>query len=102
MRPKGRLYWRLVVRLLSVMLLPIGYLEMPELKIIGWRPGLLKISMTAVLREHLPLSVKEAKGCVDSILDGQVVSFRLDGVDKAEALATALTEVGAIVEIESR
>ncbi len=86
----------------GVRLLPIGYLEMPELKVIGWRPGLLKISMTSVLREHLPLSVKEAKGCVDSVLDGQVVSFKLDNVDKAEALAKALKKVGAIVEIESR
>ncbi len=74
---------------------------MPKLNIIGWRKGLLKISMTHVLREHLPLGLREAKDCVDNVLDGQVVSFSLDDLAQAEALAKSLEAVGAVVEIES-
>ena len=74
---------------------------MPKLNIIGWRKGLLKISMTHVLREHLPLGLREAKDCVDNVLDGQVVSFSLDDLAQAEALAKSLEAVGAIVEIEA-
>jgi len=83
------------------MLLGLEYLEMPKLKIIGWRTGLLKVSMNHVLREHLPLGLSEAKACVDDVLDGQVVSFNLDDLAEAEALGRALEEVGAIVEYES-
>ncbi|MGI8566868.1 MAG: ribosomal protein L7/L12 [Pyrinomonadaceae bacterium] len=83
------------------MLLALENLEMLKLNIIGWRKGLLKISMTHVLREHLPLGMREAKDCVDNILDGQVVSFSLNDFAKAEALAKALEDVGAIVEIEA-
>jgi ribosomal protein L7/L12 len=74
---------------------------MPKLNIIGWRKGLLKISMSHVLREHLPLGLREAKECVDDVLDGKSVSFSFDDLAKAEALAKALEEVGAIVEAES-
>ena len=74
---------------------------MPKLRIIGWREGLLKISMTRVLREQLLLGLREAKECVDNVLDGRVVSFSLDDLAEAEALAKALEEVGAIVEVES-
>ena len=74
---------------------------MPKLNITGWRKGLLKISMSHVLREHLSLGLREAKECVDDVLDGKVVSFSLDDLAKAEALAKALEEIGAIVEVES-
>jgi ribosomal protein L7/L12 len=74
---------------------------MPKLNILGWRRGLLKISMTHVLREHLPLGLRDAKDCVDNVLDGKVVSFSLDDLAKGGDLAKALEDVGAIVEIES-
>ena len=73
---------------------------MPKLNIVGWREGLLKISMTQVLHERLPLSVKDAKGCVDDVLDGKVISFELGDRAEAESLSNALKEVGATVEIE--
>ena len=44
------------------MLLALENLEMLKLNIIGWRKGLLKISMTHVLREHLPLAHEGGKG----------------------------------------
>ena len=85
----------------GVRLLALGNREMPKLNIIGWRKGLLKISMSHILREYLPLGLREAKDCVDDVLDGKVISFRLDDLAKVEALAKALEEMGAIVEVES-
>ena len=74
---------------------------MPKLNIVGWRPGLQKISMNDVLRVHFPLGLKDAKGCVDAVLAGQSVSFTFDDSSKAMALAQALADVGAVVEIEN-
>jgi ribosomal protein L7/L12 len=73
---------------------------MPKVNIVGWREGLLKISMTQVLHERLPLGVRDAKGCVDDVLDGKDVSFDVGDRAEAEALSNALTEIGAIVEVE--
>jgi ribosomal protein L7/L12 len=72
---------------------------MPRLNITGWRVGLKKISMTHALQEHLGLGLKDAKGAVDKVANGEAVSFVLEEPDKAEALAKALEAVGAIVEL---
>ena len=74
---------------------------MRNLKIIGWRTGMLKISMSHVLQEHLSLGLKDAKDCVDNVLAGKVVSFTLEDLARADPLVQALEDVGAIVEIES-
>ncbi len=75
--------------------------EMRNLTIVGWREGMLKISMSHVLREHLSLGMKAAKDCVDDVIAGRIVSFRLEDSAKAQFLAIALEEVGAIVSVES-
>jgi ribosomal protein L7/L12 len=72
---------------------------MRTLQITGWREGLLKISMNDVLREHLSLSLTEAKSAVDSVVGGKPVSFTLEDSIDAAALRAALERVGAIVEI---
>jgi ribosomal protein L7/L12 len=72
---------------------------MPEVIVTGWRTGLQKISMTHVLQERLPLSLAEAKKCVDDVLDGKAVSFAVEELPKARALGQALENVGAVIEI---
>jgi ribosomal protein L7/L12 len=79
----------------------MGISRMLKLNIVGWREGLLKISMTHVLQGYLSLSLKDAKDCVDDVLVGKVVSFTLENSARADLLVKALTDVGAIVEIES-
>ena len=74
---------------------------MRNLKIVGWREGMLKISMNHVLQEHFSLGLKDAKGCVDDVLAGKVVSFRLENSARTDLLVKALEDVGAIVEVES-
>ena len=74
---------------------------MPKLKIIGWREGLLKISMTHLLQEHLSLTLTDAKATVDAVLSGETVSFVLgDGID-GSVLRDDLEHIGAIVELEA-
>jgi len=41
---------------------------MPKLNIVGWREGLLKISMTHLLQEYLSLTLTDAKATVDALL----------------------------------
>jgi ribosomal protein L7/L12 len=79
----------------------LGISRMLKVNIVGWREGVMKISMTHVLQEHLSLGLKDAKACVDDVLAGKVVSFTLENSVRADLLVKALEEVGAIVEVES-
>jgi hypothetical protein len=72
---------------------------MPTLHITGWRVGLQKISMNHVLREHLALSLTDAKAAVDSVLAGKSVSFTLERSVEAIALRDALDQIGAVVQL---
>ncbi len=74
---------------------------MPKLKIIGWRYGLQKITMTKTLQARLSLGLREAKQCTDDVLDGKTVSFEIDNLATAKELADALDKISAVVEIES-
>jgi ribosomal protein L7/L12 len=74
---------------------------MPKLTIVGWREGLLKISMVHILQDHLSLSLTDAKATVDAIAAGQTVSFILNHQVDAAALRDELERVGAIVELET-
>jgi ribosomal protein L7/L12 len=74
---------------------------MPKLNIVGWREGLLKISMVHVLQDHLSLSLTEAKATVDAIAAGKRVSFPLNPSVDAAALRAELERVGAIVELQT-
>ena len=74
---------------------------MPKLTIVGWREGLLKISMTHLLQEHLSLTLTDAKATVDAVAAGQTVSFTLDNEVNATTLRDELERIGAIVELET-
>lgn len=73
---------------------------MHKLKIIGWRYGLQKITLTKTLQAKLSLGLREAKQCTDDVLDGKTVSFELDDLTAAKELADALDKIGAVVELE--
>jgi hypothetical protein len=74
---------------------------MPKLNIVGWREGLLKISMTHLLQERLSLSLTDAKATVDAFGAGETVSFTLDDSIDAILLRDDLERIGAIVELEA-
>ena len=68
---------------------------MPTVEISGWREGFRKISCTNLLRDVAGLSLREAKGYTDRVLDGERVTITVGTVDAATRLAAALTELGA-------
>lgn len=74
---------------------------MVRLSIVGWREGLLKVSMTKLLQEHLGIGLREAKQATDAVLEGRIICYELEE-SQAEALAKALDNVGAIIEISDR
>jgi ribosomal protein L7/L12 len=74
---------------------------MPKLNIVGWREGLLKISMVHILQEHLSLSLTDAKATVDAVAAGKTASFMLDNLRDATVLRDELERIGAIVELET-
>jgi ribosomal protein L7/L12 len=77
-----------------------GKKSLPELKLTGWREGLKKISLTETLKQNTTLSVKEAKDCVDRLLDGEVVIVDLLPTVNLQELVERVTDIGADCKIE--
>ena len=73
---------------------------MPKLKLTGWREGLKKISLTETLKQNTTLSVKEAKDCVDRLLDGEVVTVNLLPTVNPQELVKRVTGIGADCRVE--
>lgn len=72
---------------------------MVQVRITGWRYGLKKVSMTTTIRDALDLGLADAKRCTDRVLDGEVVVLDVPSREAAIALAGALHELGADVEV---
>jgi ribosomal protein L7/L12 len=58
-----------------------------------------KVSMTTTIREALGVGLAEAKQYTNQVVDGEVVVLDLPDREAALALADALHELGADVEI---
>jgi hypothetical protein len=63
--------------------------------ILGWQPGLRKVSMARSLESHLGLPLSVAKALTDRVLAGESVSLELPSLDAAHKLAALLRELGA-------
>lgn len=74
---------------------------MPEIHIIGWRPGLEKVSMTRLLREQAGLRLKEAKDYTDRVLEGEAIILPIPDTSQVQKLASALNGIGAIVKVRN-
>ncbi len=72
---------------------------MSEVVITGWRPGLLKVSMTTTIREHTELGLAESKRMTDRVLDGEAVVLSALSADVAEVLVAKFMRLGAIAEV---
>jgi ribosomal protein L7/L12 len=73
---------------------------MALLRIIGWKEGLKKVSMTKLLQERLGLSLSHAKKITDDVLDGKTIFLNIEDEKTAESLAENLFKIDAIVKIE--
>jgi hypothetical protein len=62
----------------------------------GWRPGLLKISLNHLLREHAGFSLTSAKAAVDRLLKQRTVVVDLPSRDAAVMFLQHARELGAV------
>jgi ribosomal protein L7/L12 len=70
-------------------------------KIIGWKEGLKKISMTKLLQKRLGINLAQAKDITDDVLYGKTIVLNINTDEDAKNLAAELYELGAIVKIEN-
>ena len=72
---------------------------MPQVLILGWRPGLKSVSLVKLLQEHNNYSLKMAKEIVDRCLKGETVAVEMATQMEAERLAREASSLGAITAI---
>lgn len=65
----------------------------------GWNYGLQKISLTKLFQQKANLSLKEAKGKTDSLLDGETFAIEIKDISQAEELVKEATTIGVVCEI---
>jgi hypothetical protein len=65
------------------------------IELVGWRPGLKKISLTRLLQRDCGFSLRIAKAAVDSLLEGQRVKVTLLPSVAPELFLEQASKVGA-------
>jgi ribosomal protein L7/L12 len=73
---------------------------MAELRIIGWKRELKKVSLDLYVRDHTTLSLREAKDSVDDIVGGKEFTFGELDTDNAELMRRELEALGAVCRID--
>lgn len=72
---------------------------MTEIKMISWKEGMQKVSLTKLQTEVLYLTLKEAKNNVDSLLDGQEVCITAPSLEQALSFIEKAEKIGAICKV---
>jgi ribosomal protein L7/L12 len=73
---------------------------MPQVLILGWRPGLKSVSLIKLLQERTDYSLRMAKEIVDRCLEGETVEVEVATLTEAERLAHEADALGAITEVK--
>jgi hypothetical protein len=69
-----------------------------NVSMVGWEPGLLKITLIRAIRGEASLGLKDAKRCLDALLGGSVVTLSFTDEGRAARFAARLRSYGVIVE----
>jgi hypothetical protein len=64
----------------------------------GWKPGLLKISLTKAIRKATGMDLPNAKRCTDDVLARKPVALTFSTPEKAEEFQGEVEKLGAVVE----
>jgi len=72
---------------------------MPQVLILGWRPGLKSVSLIKLLQERTNYGLSMAKEIVDRCLEGETVAVEVATLMEAERLAGEASSLGAITEV---
>jgi ribosomal protein L7/L12 len=70
-----------------------------RIKILAWRPGAQKVAANHAIRQHSSLGLADAYKAVDSVLNGQPVSFEALNAEHAADLANTLGALGFEVQL---
>jgi hypothetical protein len=65
--------------------------------VVGWKPGLQKVSFNDLLRETTGMGLREAKAVVVRILNGDEVELRALDDERGVLLARRAAELGAVL-----
>jgi hypothetical protein len=72
---------------------------MPQVLILGWRPGLKSVSLIKLLQERANYSLRMAKEIVDRCLEEETVAIEVATLMEAERLASEASSLGAITAV---
>jgi hypothetical protein len=72
---------------------------MTTIRLVEWKPGLRKISLTKLLQRQLGVSLSVAKHAVDELLEGRQVSLTVPGHVDGASLAAEIQLLGAVCEV---
>jgi len=72
---------------------------MPQVLILGWRPGLKSVSLIKLLQERTNYGLSMAKEIVDRCLKGETVAVEVATLMEAERLAHEASSLGAITAV---
>lgn len=75
------------------MIIKVGNI-MPKIVLGSWREGLEKVSLSKIQMSMLGKSLSEAKGNVDSLLDGEKVIIEVDDMDLAQEFCNEAERIG--------
>ena len=62
----------------------------------GWKPGMLKISLTKAIREVSGMGLAEAKDCTDSVIAGRAVTLPFSCETDADRFCCNVEGLGAV------
>jgi ribosomal protein L7/L12 len=68
-------------------------------KVVGWEPGMLTISLIKLVRETTGKDLAQAKAVVDALLDGQSFDVCFEDEEAAKGFADRLKAIGCTARI---
>jgi hypothetical protein len=73
---------------------------MPRVLLTGWQPGLRKVQLTKLIQSRTSVSLRDAMGHTERILDGRTVAIELPTVAEARAFAREAQSLGVTAEVD--
>ena len=74
---------------------------MVTVKMIGWKEGLEKVSLTNLQTSLFSMSLKEAKENVDKLLDNKEVTIDISSKELAEDFIIKVSDIGVTCELSN-
>jgi len=71
---------------------------MTEVNIVGWRKGLLTVSLIRAMHDHAGIRLREAKALVEELLSGRSIAVSFTDAAQADAFRALASRLGAHCE----